>query len=180
MATLKCDIVKLTSIGKGVLQLILNVLLAFLVTAIVLGLVGTLVLSLVARYVIANADWGFSNLQPGISVMTEADLNEGMAIAMEPYMLGVIQQMAVDFRPKDRVSLSIAGGDCTILLEGRLLARDGAPVIIVERLNGWPLYLVGGIISSGINRGFQEAWRDAPLKLVKLEVLEEQIVTEYR
>ncbi len=170
----------LTGIGKGILQLTLNLLLALLVTAVVLVVVGTLVLSLVARYVIANADWGFSHLKPGESVLTEADLNEGLITAMEPYTLGAVQQMAVDFQPEDRASLTVSTSNWTVVLEGRLLARNGAPVIIVERLNGKPLYLIGGIISSGINRGFQEAWRNAPLKLVRMDVQDDRIITEYR
>lgn len=170
----------LTGVARGVLRLTLNVLLALLVTGIVLGLVGTLILSLIAQYVIANADWGLSEQEPGSSVITEAEFNEGMAVAMEPYMLGVVQQMTVDFRPPDRATLSAVGSNWAVVLEGRLMARQGAPVVIVERLNGVPLYIVGGILSGGINRGFQQAWRDAPVKMIRMDISDEQIVAEYR
>ncbi|MGQ9467449.1 MAG: serine/threonine protein kinase [Anaerolineae bacterium] len=170
----------LTGLTKGILRLILNVLLAILVTVIVLGLVGTLLLSLIAQYVIANADWGLSEQTPGHSSITETELNEGMALAMEPYMLGVVQQMTVDFMPPDRALLSVAGDNWTVILQGRLQARNGAPMVIVERLNGVPLYIVGGLISGGINRGFQQAWQDAPVKMVEMNVFDQSIVVTFK
>lgn len=170
----------LTGLTKGILRLILNVLLAILVTVMVLGLVGTLLLSLIAQYVIANADWRLSEQTPGYLSITETELNEGMALAMEPYMLGVVQQMTVDFMPPDRALLSVAGDNWTVILEGRLQARDGAPMVIVERLNGVPLYIVGGLISGGINRGFQQAWQDAPVKMVEMNVFDQSIVVTFK
>ena len=49
-------------------------------------------------------------------------------------------------------------------------ARDGVLYIRLERLNGIPLYVVGGIISNGINRGLDLAWAKAPVQLSALEV----------
>lgn len=170
-------------VGGGLLKLILNVLLALLVTAIVLGLVGTLILSLIAQYVIANVDWGLAGVGPGPSVLTEAEINEGLAVAMEPYMLGVIQEMKVDLALPDRAVLSVSGDGWGFRLSGRLGARNGAPVIIVERLNDVPLLVVGGILSGGINRGFRQAWEQSPLRLERLTVLRiggDFIIAEFR
>lgn len=167
-----------TRVGQGLLRLFLNILLALVVTAVVLGLVGTLLLSLIAQYVIANVDWGLAGMRPGQSVLTERDFNEGMSIAMEPYTLGAVQ-LEVDFRPPDRVVLS-ASGNLRFRLSGRLTARDGAPVILVERLNDVPLIGVGGILSGGINRGLRQAWSASPVRMARMTVQEDRIITEYR
>jgi hypothetical protein len=37
-------------------------------------------------------------------------------------------------------------------------------------MNNTQLYIVGGIISAGINRGFQKAWEDSPLQITSLAV----------
>ncbi len=167
-------------VTRGLLGLILNIFLALLVTAVVLGLVGTLVLSLVAQYVLANVDWGLSETPPGVSILTERDFNDGMAVAMEPYMLGVVQEMTVDFQPPNRAVLTVSGDRWGFRLSGRLTARNGAPVIIVERLNDVPLVIVGGILSGGINRGLQRAWQASPVRMTSLTVEADRIVTEYR
>jgi serine/threonine-protein kinase len=165
-------------VGKGLLQLLLNILLALVVTAIVLSLVGTLLLSLIAQYVIAGMDWGLNGMTPGTSILTEREFNEGMAVAMEPYTLGAVQ-MEVDFIPPDRAVLMVRG-DLNVRLSGRLTARDGAPVILVERLNDVPLVGIGGILSGGINRGLREAWSASPVRMTQLVVQEDRVVTEYR
>jgi serine/threonine-protein kinase len=167
-------------VGRGLLTLTLNILLALIVTAVVVGLVGTLLLSLVAQYVIANVDWGLEGLTPGTSVLTEREFNEGMAGAMEPYTLGVVREMAVDFQPPDRAVLTVSGENWGFRLSGRLGARDGAPVVIVERLNDVPLVLVGGILSGGINRGLRQAWEASPLRITQLTVEKDRLITEYR
>ncbi len=165
-------------VGKGLLRLFLNVLLALVVTAVVLGLVGTLLLALIAQYVIARADWRLEGTTPGTSVLTEQEFNEGMAVAMEPYTLGAVR-MEVDFIPPDRAVLAVRG-DVNFRLSGRLRARDGAPVVLVERLNDVPLVGIGGVLSGGINRGLREAWGASPVRMTQLTVQEDRIVTEYR
>ncbi|MCS7282624.1 MAG: hypothetical protein NZ769_04640 [Anaerolineae bacterium] len=65
-------------------------------------------------------------------------------------------------------------------LSGRLTARDGAPVLLVERLNDIPLVGVGGILSEGINRGLRQAWSASPVRMTKMTIQEDRIITEYR
>jgi hypothetical protein len=125
-------------------------------------------------------DWGLEGLTPGTSVLTEREFNEGMAVAMEPYTLGVVREMAVDFQPPDQAVLTVSGENWGFRLSGRLGARDGAPVVIVERLNDVPLVMVGGILSGGINRGLRQAWEASPLRITQLTVEEDRLITEYR
>jgi hypothetical protein len=56
--------------------------------------------------------------------------------------------------------------------------QDGIPHIYLERLNDIPLYVVGGIISGGINRGLDETFTTASFRLDRLEVQASQIAAE--
>lgn len=47
--------------------------------------------------------------------------------------------------------------------------------MILERVNDVPLYVIGGIVSGGINRGFQKAWEDSPLQVTSLAVQVNQL-----
>jgi hypothetical protein len=65
-------------------------------------------------------------------------------------------------------------------LQGRVKEQDGRPVLILEKLNDIPLYIVGGIVSGGVNRGVDKAWEDAPVRLVSISVGDSRLVYELR
>jgi len=62
-----------------------------------------------------------------------------------------------------------------VSLQGRLEVREGAPAVTLERVNDIPLYVIGGIVSEGINRGFQKAWEDSPLQITSFAVQANQL-----
>ncbi|MCX8066892.1 MAG: hypothetical protein RMK65_03505 [Anaerolineae bacterium] len=53
-------------------------------------------------------------------------------------------------------------------------------MLLVERLNDIPLVGVGGILSEGINRGLRQAWSASPVRMTKMTIQEDRIITEYR
>ena len=66
------------------------------------------------------------------------------------------------------IAASVTGFD--LYLQAQLILRDGVPQIYLERVNKTPLYVVGGIISNGINRGLDELFEKASFELDKLEI----------
>jgi tRNA A-37 threonylcarbamoyl transferase component Bud32 len=163
------------SVLRWVGRLALTVCLALLITALVLLLVGSFVLSWVAERTIAAADWGLQTYDPGEYILAEADLNDGMQVALEPYALDAVSDVRVDFRPPDKAVVSLNLASRPISLQARLSEREGMPVVILERLNDVPLYVIGGIVSGGINRGFQEVWEDSQMKITSFVVRERQL-----
>ena len=61
----------------------------------------------------------------------------------------------------------------------RVFERQHAPAIRFESLNHIPLYIVGGMISDGVNRGLARSWAKAPVRLGKFAVSERGIEIEY-
>jgi len=153
----------------GVLRWLGRVALTLTVTlviaALILLLAGSFALSAVAERAIAGAEWGLTENTATHFTMTENELQKGVQASLEPYALDAAGDVQVDFRSPDTIELSLLLRSHPLRLEARLAEHGGVPVITLERLNGVTLYVVGGIISNGINRGFVKAWQDAPLRL---------------
>ena len=152
---------------------------AAVVTALVLTLVGAFVLSSVAERAIGESDWDLENSDPGPFVMTEDELSDGMQAALEPYTLDTISHTKADFRPPDTVVLSLRVLSKPISLKGRVETQDGVPVVILERLNDVPLYVVGGIVSGGINRGLEKAWEGSRLRVASIVAQQSQLTINF-
>ncbi|MDY7080145.1 MAG: serine/threonine-protein kinase [Chloroflexota bacterium] len=139
-----------------------------LIAAVVLLFAGTFALSEIVEQAVAGIDWGLVEDANTRFTMTEEELEEGMQDFLELYALDAIDDVEVDFRPPDEAKLSLQLFSRPTSLQARLEVREGAPAIILERMNDVPLYIVGGIISGGINNGFQKAWTDSPLQVTSL------------
>lgn len=151
-------------------RLALTISITLAVIALVLLLIGSLVLSAVVERAIAAADWGLENSDPGQYGFTEDELSDGMQDVLEPFALDAIRDVEADFRRPDKVVVTLDLSSSSISLQVRLGVEEGAPKLILERLNDVPLYVVGGIVSGGINRGLQKAWEDSPIHITSLTV----------
>ncbi len=155
---------------------VISIVVAVVVTAIVLSLIGAFVLSSVAERAIGESDWDLESSDPGPFVITESELSYGMQSALEPYTLDAISHTRADFRPPDTAILSLQVLSNPISLQGRVEAQDGVPVVILERLNDVPLFVVGGIVSGGINRGFEQAWENSRLRVSSITVQQRELI----
>lgn len=160
-------------------RLALTVVIAVGVTALVLTLAGAFVLSSVAERAIGESDWDLENSDPGPFVITEAELGDGMQATLEPYTLDAISHTRADFRPPDTAVLSLQVFSKPVSLQGRIETQDGAPSVILERLNDVPLFIVGGILSGGINRGFEQAWEGSRLRVASIIVQQRQLIINF-
>jgi len=46
---------------------------------------------------------------------------------------------------------------------------------VLEQVNGLRPYVLGGIASDGLNKGFRRAWEQSSLRLTSLQVEEQEI-----
>jgi serine/threonine-protein kinase len=166
--------------GRWLLRASLTVLIVLVIAALVFTLAGAFALSIVAENAIAAADWQWEYAERGDFVVTEAEVNEGIEEFMEPYALDAADSARVDFRAPDKIAVTakLASGEVT--LEGRVKEQDGRPVVILEKLNDIPLYIVGGIVSGGMNRGVDKAWEDSPVELTSIVVRENLLTYKLR
>ena len=165
---------------RWIARLALMVLIAVLITAIVLTLTGAFMLSAIAQRVIATTDWGLQNNPPGEYVITERDFNQAVQDILAPYTLDAVNEIRLDFRPPQHAVLFFTISSHRVSLQARIAARDGIPMVILERLNNIPLYIIGGIVSNGINRGFHQAWQGSDLLVRSLTVESNRLTVELR
>lgn len=153
----------------GMLAIILIIATLFLLVG------GTFALGAVVEHTIANYEWNWKGWENGgTSILLEKDLERGFQEAIEPYTLGSAR-VKIDLRYPDMVIVKGVLQQRSLEIQARLTVRDGVPYILLERLNHIPLYVFGGIISNGANRGMKASWKDAPVQVSALEVDEDRI-----
>jgi hypothetical protein len=154
----------------------LRVVAVLLVVVLILGLLsavgGAYALSALAERTIPGNTWGLEEFVAygQLFTITKDELDEAVELAVEPYALDMVDNPTFDFQPPEVVEISADLSSARVRLQGHLLLRDGVPQVYLERLNGVPLYVVGGIVSNGINRGLDELFDQASFRLETLEV----------
>jgi hypothetical protein len=156
-------------------RIVIPILFVLIIVALLLVIGGSYVLSAIAERTIATTEWGFENSDAELYILTEQDLSRGMAEAVEFYALDAIGDIRADFRSPDTAIVFMELGSNEYSLEVRVEYKDGTPVVMLEKLNSTPLYIVGGIISGGINRGFEKAWEDSSVRITDLEIESTQL-----
>ncbi len=161
-------------------RITLTLIITLVIVTLVLLLAGAFALSAIAQQAIAGLDWQMTEKADPHFTLTESELREGVQTFLEPYALDTIDDVRADFRPLDTVELSLVLRSRQLRLEACLAERNGVPAITLERLNGVPLYVVGGIISNGINSGFEEAWQGTPVRIESMTVGSRQLTVTLR
>lgn len=159
---------------QGIGRAILTVVLAVVLTAVALAIVLSFILSFVAERSIVNADW---ELEPDTtrSVINEWKFNQGAQEALAPYALDAIHDIRLDFTPPDQAALSFMFSDTSVGVYGRVSVRNALPAVQIQRINEVPLYIVGGIVSDGINRGFRKVFEASPVRVTDMIVEDTQL-----
>jgi hypothetical protein len=144
--------------------------------AILLVISGAVGLSRLTEWALRGQEWCWAGWEAGgICPIREDDIEQTMRDAVEPYTLDAVTRLSADLHPPDGVEVRGYLREQPLQLQARLEARDGRLYVHLERLNGYPLYVVGGIISTGLNRGLSSAWEEAPVRLTAVDVEEQAI-----
>lgn len=166
--------------GRWLLRLVLSVLVILLVAGIVLLVAGAFTLGAVAEQSIASQRWVFDRLEPGMEERVAcADIQQGVEQAIRPYLLDALTDVTADCRPPDTVEVSGRFRGSPVSLGVRLRSARGVPAVQLERLNNAPFFIVGGILSDGINRGLNKAWAQTTVRLTTFSVSEKGIDLVY-
>lgn len=146
---------------------------------VVLAMGGAFALSALAERTLMAQEWCWAGWEDGgVCTIRERTIRDTMRDTVEPYTLDALRDLNVDLRPPDGVEVEGQLRHRPLQLDARLEARDGRLYIHLERLNGVPLYGIGGIISNGINRGLRSAWVDAPVRLTSLDMTYAKITAD--
>lgn len=168
----------------GITKMLLRALLVLLIVALIASMVavvaGAFALSSFAERTIPSYKWELDQFTAYGTVhhISEMEINEQVGPAIEPYALDVVQDVTVDFAPPESVKVSTKLWDRSLHLHGRLTLEDGILRVYVERINQVPLYVIGGIISNGINQGIQVLFENASFRLDRLDIEETEITVQ--
>ena len=166
--------------GRWFLRTALVVLAALLIVGIVLLVGGAFALGAVAEQSLAKQPWAFDNLAAGDKESVAcADLATNTSETLQPYTLDALTDVEVVCRPPDTVELSGKFRGAPFSTQVRIRTVKGVPAVRWERLNNMPLYIVGGIVSDGVNRGLVKAWANAPAVMDTFSVTETAIEVTY-
>jgi hypothetical protein len=153
---------------------------ALLIVGIVLLVGGAFALGAVAEQSLTKQPWAFDILQPGDKESVAcADLATNTSETLQPYTLDALTDVEVICRPPDTVELRGKFRGAPFSTQVRIRTVKGVPAVRWERLNNVPLYIVGGIVSDGVNRGLVKAWANAPAVMDTFWVTETAIEVTY-
>lgn len=168
-------------VGRWALRTVGGTLVVLVIVAIILLLGAALALGAVAERSIANQPWMFKDAGPGFRERVIcADLAANVSQAVEPYVLDALTDVEAECQAPDTIALRgrFRGGPISTQVQVRV--KDGVPAIRLERLNNVPLYVVGGIVSDGVNRGLVKAWAKSPVWIDTLTVSADSIDLLYK
>ncbi len=168
-------------VGRWFLRTALVVLAALCIVGILLLVGAAFALGAVAEQSLAKQPWAFDKLEPGYRESVAcADLANNVSQTLQPYTLDALTNVEVVCRPPDTVELSARFRGAPVSTQVRIQrTAKGVPTIRWERLNDVPLYIVGGIVSDGVNRGLVKAWANAPVVLDAFSITETAIEVTY-
>jgi len=146
-------------------------LVALLILAIMGAIGGAYFVGGLAERAIPTYAWSLEDVRYFDEfAITKAELDEAAELAVLPYVLDMIDTIAFDLQPPTTVGIVATASNTNLYLQGRLVLLDGVPQIYIERLNGIPLYVVGGIVSNGVNRGLENLFHQTSARLDVLQV----------
>ncbi len=154
--------------------MVLGLILVLVATALLVG--GAYATGQVARRILAAQDWGWQPQPRPTEVTTsESFLQQRLAEMIAPYTQGILTDPQIDLVAPDRIVFR--GQVYGRPLEGvvRIGVQDGAPFLRVERINGVVPYLIGDLITNGVNEGLRLSWDRQPVRLRVLETGEDHI-----
>ena len=161
---------KAKGFGRWLLRTSLGALVVLIIVAIVLLIASAFLIGSMAEQALASQRWVL-NVEPGAhETVACADIQKGVSQALQPYLLDALTDVATVCSPPDSIQLSGQFRGNPVSLQVRVFALNHAPAIRLERFNNIPLYLVGGIISDGVNRGITRSWANAPVRLGEFSV----------
>ena len=149
-----------------------------LVVAIVLILGGSFALSGVIEKAVANASWG--EAYPGAQVtFTEEEIEHSVDQTVHLYLPGSVENVNLDFVPPDRVDVqgTVFGKDLSV--ECTLTEANGLIDFEIKRLGDTRLFVVGNILSGGVNRGLKTVLEKQNLTVEKLLIEESSLTIKY-
>jgi len=161
----------LWSVARWLLGKVAAALMILLIIFVALVVGATFLVSSFLEQRLASYDWQFGVWEfGGTSYILQEHLNTSLQELVEPYTLGTLTDLNVEFYPSDTIELRGLFQDRSISLLTNVYIDIGVPQIQLLQFNNFKLYFFGNIISDGINRGMKTSWEEVPVRLSVFDV----------
>jgi hypothetical protein len=121
--------------------------------------------------VITETPWGFDRVGPGFRRdFTPAAVAQALETSANQNLPGTFADVEVLPRSASLISISASLQGAAINLDVGVSIADGRPILSLNRLNGYPLPVVGSIIARGANRGFDQALTRASAEIESIQI----------
>ncbi len=149
---------------------------AILVGSILLSIGGAILISNLIQSAFSTMDYTF--LDTGIErseFLTEEEASTSLNASLDMFTADWISNMEVNFQNPDRAFLTAETTLGPANIEIKITEKNGKPEFSLRKYNKFPLILVGGILSRGINDGLSTAMDDAEFQISNLEITNSRI-----
>ncbi len=128
-----------------------------------LTLVASFVMARYAEATLREYPWDFSQFDPSAPYKISPELfTKQVTPYVEQRTFRTISETSISFTSPNLVQLSGKIVGTAVVLDGIVYESDGSPQIELQHFNTFPLPIISGIVSDGINQGMREAWSNAP------------------
>ncbi|MBN1886651.1 MAG: serine/threonine protein kinase [Thermoflexales bacterium] len=167
--------------GKCLLHTVLILVAVVILVAVALSILVVIAAGMLTEQTIVRQDWRLDEVAiDGVPYYyRRVDFERGLAVAVEPYAVGRLTNVQVDFEPPDEIVFSAQLRGSDVALQVRVREQAGVPHVQIERFNDVPLFVLGGFFSDRINSGFAQVWEDAPIRIERMEVREDYLTAVY-
>ncbi len=150
-----------------------------LLASILLSIGGAVLISRLIQTAFSKLDYTFvdTNIKRS-EFLTEEEATDALSGTLDMYAADLAASFDVNFQSPDRAFLSAETKYGPAKLEVKITEKKGKPIFSLRKYNDFPLLLVGGILSKGINDGFSIAMDNAEFELNHLEISNTQIEYE--
>jgi hypothetical protein len=177
-AAAKVGKVSLRTLGwllRGVGPIVV-ILLAALAVLLVLGAFGA---STLLEKGIAGAAWVPIYPDQDITV-SQAEATQAVMAAARLYLPGSLEVDSIDFASPDQINVQATLFGSQTTLECTLTSEQGMLEFGLERIGGTRLYVLGSILSGGINRGLESLLQQRSLEVERLVIGDYGMTIRYK
>jgi serine/threonine protein kinase len=144
-----------------------------LLSCLILSIASVFASNAIRDAVAASEFISFSSQQE--QFLTESESENIINSAIEPYKMWVYT-VGIDFQSPDKMFVIADTSVGTLKFEIDAIQTEGTPRFILRKFNDLPLIIAGGIISNGVNDGFQLALDKYHLKVDSLTIDNSSVV----
>lgn len=147
------------------------ILFGFVVVLIILAFVAANIIGSFLGSAISDANWGFERYGVGHTMeYTFNELEGHLQDAGSRYLPGTISEVELVSMTGSNIRARFQLQNTPIMLDLEVTLDDGYPVIVLKRMNNYPMIIVGGLMTRGINQALEAALLEDQASFSSLQV----------